>query len=121
MKIIIAGAHGSVGQRLVILALQSQSHHNVLGLDFSPHPAPSPYRGQPPLDYDIEEAKREGRYTFNQIDLREYEEVLGVMRKWIGAGGELLDGKGRGQDEVGLANLAGIRNPGDGVVRTHNT
>lgn len=117
MKIIIAGAHGSVGQRLVLLALKSPERHTVLGLDFSPHPAPSPYPGQPPLDYDIEEDKKDGRYTFGQIDLREYEEVAKVMKGWIAKSGR----EGGDVDEVGLANLAGIRNPGDGVVKTHNT
>lgn len=116
MKIIIAGAHGSVGQRLVHLALKSPECHTVLGLDFSPHPAPSPYLGQPPINYDVEEARKEGRYTFMQIDLKEYEDVVRVMETWIGNRvGEGVD------DGVGLANLAGIRNPSDGIVKTHNT
>lgn len=140
MKLIIAGAHGSVGQRLVLLALQSPAHHTLLGLDFSPDPAPSPYPsqlrstlpsvvgatddpGQPlPADYvrAVEEAKKEGRYAFERVDLREYEDVVRVLRSWIGNSD--ADGKGKGEDEeVGLATLAGIRNPGDGIVRTHNT
>lgn len=116
MKLIVAGAHGSVGQRLVLLALKSPEQHTVLGLDISPHLAPSPYRGQPPLDHDFEKAKEEGRYTFKQIDLGQYEEVLEVTKTWIG------NTVGEGvENEVGLANLAGMKNPGDGIVKTHNT
>lgn len=132
MKIIVAGAHGSIGQRLVRLALLSPDHHSVLGLDSAPHPLPSIYRHLIPpdtpddVDVDLEKEKKDGRYVFERADLREYEEIERVLRVWLGmsdkVGEEDLDPDkcGKGEGEVGLANLAGISHMGDGVARTHN-
>lgn len=109
MKVIVAGAHGSVGQRVVLRALQSSSQHTVLGIDSSSNPAPPYLQDHIPDAFNPESY---GRYKFVQLDLRDFVEVMGVLKDWIG---------GEDGNNIGLVNLAAIRNPGDGLVMSHNT
>ncbi|KAF8807054.1 NAD(P)-binding protein [Phlegmacium glaucopus] len=95
MKLVITGCNGSVGKRVVKLALEQGN--TVLGIDLTQQRA-----GNDPPQPRIYDDHPE--YTFAAADLRDFEVVL-----------KLLDG----YDAV--INLAAHRNPGDYKVATHNS
>ncbi|EJD06878.1 NAD-binding protein [Fomitiporia mediterranea MF3/22] len=93
MKIAVTGCNGRVGRRVVIHCLNEG--HSVVGVDFS----------DPPLDdVAVRRATEHEAFSFVKTDLREYDEVVKVLR---------------GCDAV--AHLAAFPNPGDGKVQTHNS
>ncbi|KAL0954837.1 hypothetical protein HGRIS_003781 [Hohenbuehelia grisea] len=91
MKIAITGCNGSVGQRVVVLALKLG--HTVLGIDLTE-------QGNEPEEI----GPYAEQFAFVQTDLSDYSCVL-----------ELL----RGHEAV--IHLAAIRYPADYVVKAHNT
>ncbi|KAF5359212.1 hypothetical protein D9756_003130 [Leucocoprinus leucothites] len=94
MKLVITSCNGSVGVRVVLLALKRG--HTVTGAD---HTSLSP-------ELSNLEKDQQDRFTFHQIDLKEYDRTL-----------ELLQNSGC----EAVVHLAAIRNPLDYKVQTHNS
>ncbi|KAF5344815.1 hypothetical protein D9756_011086 [Leucocoprinus leucothites] len=94
MKITVTGCNGRVGKRVVLLALKRG--HTVTGVD---HTAFSE-------DLHSLIKQYQQQFTFKQIDLQGYEAVLEALQI--------------AQAEA-VVHLAAIRDPGDYVVRTHNS
>ncbi|ESK98265.1 NAD(P)-binding protein [Moniliophthora roreri MCA 2997] len=91
MKIAITGSNGSVGKRVVALALKQ--NHLVLGIDIGPT------SNLPP---DAEGLK--SSFDYKSVDLRSYQDTLAAL-----------------QGCEAIIHLAGCPNPTDYVVNTHNT
>ncbi|KAJ3560298.1 hypothetical protein NP233_g10930 [Leucocoprinus birnbaumii] len=94
MKLVITGCNGSVGVRVVLLALKHG--HNVTGVD---HTSLSPDLSNFVKDYHA-------RFTFHQIDLKDYDRTLELLQN---------------SKCEAIVHLAAIRNPSDYKVQTHNT
>jgi nucleoside-diphosphate-sugar epimerase len=93
MNLVITGCNGSVGTRVVLLALKRG--HTVTGADNTDLSEELKGLVQPYQD----------RFTFHQEDLKDYDRTL-----------ELLQNSGC----QGVVHLAAIRNPLDYKVQTHN-
>ncbi|KAK7051079.1 hypothetical protein VNI00_005191 [Paramarasmius palmivorus] len=91
MKIAITGCNGSVGKRVVALALKR--NHLVLGIDIAPTSI---------LAADAEELR--SNFAYKSVDLRSYQDTLTALE---------------GSDAI--VNLAGQPNPGDYGAAAHNT
>ncbi|KAF5349086.1 hypothetical protein D9756_009533 [Leucocoprinus leucothites] len=94
MRITVTGCNGRVGKRVVLLALKRG--HTVTGVD---HTAFSE-------DLHSLIKQYQQQFTFKQVDLQGYEAVLEALQT--------------AQAEA-VVHLAAIRDPGDYVVRTHNS
>ena len=92
MRIAVTGCNGSVGQRVVIRALDDG--HSVLGLDA--HPVAID-------DISMRRSTEHEAFQFVQYDLRSFEGLLKHLE---------------GCDAV--VHLAAHRRPGDFLVQTHN-
>jgi nucleoside-diphosphate-sugar epimerase len=91
-RLAILGSSGSVGTRVVLLALKKG--YTVLAIDIVP-PTPDPDRDSNP------------NFRYVCVDLRDYEKVVGTLEEW------------RPCD--GVIQLAAKPGPGDFVVEAHNT
>jgi nucleoside-diphosphate-sugar epimerase len=92
MKLVITGCNGSIGKRVVKLALEQGN--TVLGIDVVQC-----------VENGLLQPGSDGlEYTFVEADLRDFDVVLKHLK---------------GYDAV--INLAAHRNPGDYKVVTHNT
>ena len=96
MKIVVTGSNGSVGKRVVLAALRHG--YSVVGIDVAEHPNIAE-------DSDVIKSDFEEHFLYVKTDLHDFEETLKVLRE-------------SGCD--GIVHLAGIRNPGDYLVTTHN-
>ncbi|KAL5486081.1 hypothetical protein ACEPAI_7125 [Sanghuangporus weigelae] len=93
MKIAVTGCNGRIGRHLVVHCLNEG--HAVVGIDHV----------DPILDeVAVRRAEEHEAYSFVKVDLREYDEVVRVLK---------------GCDAI--AHLAAYPNPGDYVWRTHNS
>jgi nucleoside-diphosphate-sugar epimerase len=98
MEIVVTGANGLIGRRVVLLALQQG--HTVRGLDSS-----STSKPVPPADAAADAyVQSHPQYTSTDIDLRDYDETLRALK---------------GAEAV--VHLAGIPQPNINVVEAHNT
>ncbi|KAF9446632.1 NAD(P)-binding protein [Macrolepiota fuliginosa MF-IS2] len=93
MKLAITGCNGSVGQRVVLLALKRG--HTVIGIDLVPT-----------SDELSTHTHQNDKFTFHQIDLKDYDRVLEILQ--------------RSASEA-VVHLAAFRNPTDYQVQTHNS
>ena len=93
MKIAVTGCNGSVGQRVSFLALKHG--HTIIGADCTPL---SPELYALVKDY-------EDRFTFNQVDLQDYDRTLELLQK---------------SECEAVIHLAAIQNPRDYKVQTHH-
>jgi nucleoside-diphosphate-sugar epimerase len=94
MKIAVTGCNGSVGSRVVRLALARG--YTVIGIDTA--------RSSSLVDQETSNTSPSGQYTFLEVDLTDYDAALRVLR---------------GCEAV--VQLAGIRHPLDYAVKAHNT
>uniref|UniRef100_A0A0W0FKF0 NAD-dependent epimerase/dehydratase domain-containing protein n=1 Tax=Moniliophthora roreri TaxID=221103 RepID=A0A0W0FKF0_MONRR len=101
MKIAITGSNGSVGKRVVALALKQ--NHLVLGIDIGPT------SNLPP---DAEGLK--SSFDYKSVDLRSYQDTLAALQ-----GCEAIIHLA-GLYQL-ILQLLGCPNPTDYVVNTHNT
>lgn len=92
MKIAVTGSNGSVGSRVVALALDRG--HQVTGIDHT----------EPPASEDA--TATNPNFTYVKADLRDYETTLDSLR---GAGAEAV------------VHLAAVPHPGDYAAVAHNT
>ena len=92
MKIAVTGCNGSIGTRVVLMALARG--YSIVGIDYTPMPDV--------LSDLLPEHK--GNFAFHQADLKDYAVVL-----------KLLEGCD------GIVHLAAMRTPGDYAVAAHNT
>ncbi|KAL0573408.1 hypothetical protein V5O48_008556 [Marasmius crinis-equi] len=90
MKIAVTGSNGSVGQRVVALALKKG--HDVVGINIGPTPT---------LASDCQQFQ--SNFTYKQVDITDYNDTL-----------DALNGR------EGVVHLAGHPNPKDYVVIAHN-
>lgn len=86
MKLAITGCNGRVGKRVVALALKRG--YTVVGIDHTPEPA---------------NATINPRFSFLQVDLRDYDQTLKALRGY-----------------EGVIQLAAFPNPGDYAAVVHN-
>jgi len=93
MKVVITGCNGSVGQRVSLLALKHG--HIIVGADHTPLPLE--------LCHLVKEYQ--DRFTFHQIDLKDYDHTLELLQK---------------SECQAVIHLAGIRTPSDYKVQTHH-
>lgn len=93
MKLLVTGSNGSVGQRVVRLALIRG--HIVTGVDITPLPE------------ELKEliGHKQDAFTFKQIDLTDYDRALEVLRT---------------SECEAVIHLAALHNPTDYGVQTHN-
>lgn len=89
MKLAITGCNGSVGKRIVLLALKRG--YTVFGLDLTP--------------LSDELAAHQDKFTFHQIDLKDYHRVLDILQN---------------SECEAVIHLAAFRDPTDYKVQTHN-
>lgn len=110
-NVAVTGSNGSVGHRVVLYLLRQGC--NVLGIDVTPLPDTLPELIRKQLGFQVfgPAADAPGRFAFKQIDLREWDAVLGCFKAGLGEGTRF--------DAV--VHLGAIRHPGDYVVETHNT
>ncbi|KAJ8072626.1 hypothetical protein AAF712_012158 [Marasmius tenuissimus] len=90
MKIAVTGSNGSVGKRVVALALKRG--HTVVGIDIGPTPA---------LSDDCREFQTRFRYA--QVDITDYNDTLKAL-----------------ESAEAVVHLAGHPNPKDYAVMAHN-
>lgn len=93
MKLLVTGCNGSVGQRVVRLALNRG--YIVTGVDLTPL--------SEQLKQLIEHKK--DTFTFHQIDLKDYDRVLEILQT---------------SNCEAVIHLAALRDPTDYKVQTHN-
>jgi nucleoside-diphosphate-sugar epimerase len=94
MKLLITGCNGSVGKRIVRLALNRG--YTVTGVDLT---TPSTE-----LDQLIPQDKKDS-FTYYQIDLSNYDRVLDILQT---------------SECEAVIHLAALRDPKDYKVQTHN-
>jgi nucleoside-diphosphate-sugar epimerase len=94
MKLLITGCNGSVGRRIVRLALNRG--YTVTGVDLT---TPSTE-----LDQLIPQDKKDS-FTYYQIDLSNYDRVLDILQT---------------SECEAVIHLAALRDPKDYKVQTHN-
>ena len=94
MKLVITGCNGSVGRRVVLLALKRG--YIVTGADYAT------------LSEELKSFVQDyqERFTYHQFDLKDYDRVIELF-------------KVSGCEAV--IHLAAIRDPSDYGVKTHNT
>lgn len=92
MRLVITGCNGRVGKRAVLLALKRG--HTVTGIDLTPC-----------SDELAGAIQQDQRFTFRQIDLKEYEHVLEALQT---------------SKCEAVVHLAAFPNPNDYKVVTHN-
>jgi nucleoside-diphosphate-sugar epimerase len=93
MKLLITGCNGSVGKRIVRLALNRG--YIVTGVDLTPL--------SDELNKLIEHKK--DSFTYHQIDLSDYDRVLEILQT---------------SECQAVIHLAALRDPKDYKVQTHN-
>jgi len=93
MKVVIFGALGDIGSATVPLALELG--HEVTAVDLREAP-----------DHILALGKTNQRFRYLQGDAQSFETVIKVMKE---------------SSCEGVVNLAGVRNPSDYLVNTHNT
>lgn len=108
VNVAVTGSNGSVGHRVVLYLLKQGC--SVLGIDVTPLPNALLDLIRKELGTQVFEPAP-GRFMFKQIDLRDWDAVLGCFK--AGFGGQL-------QFDA-VVHLGAIRDPGDYGVETHNT
>lgn len=96
MKIVITGCNGSVGKRVVLLSLKRG--YTVTGIDIKPLPEE--------LADTIQKNQYTERFLFRQVDLKEYDRALEVLRS---------------SECEAVIHLAIFPHPTDNPVEVHNT
>ncbi|KAF9446306.1 NAD(P)-binding protein [Macrolepiota fuliginosa MF-IS2] len=91
MKLVITGCNGSVGPRIVLLALKRG--HTVIGVDLTTVP-------------DELTTLQKDKFAFHQADLKDYDRALEILRS---------------SACEAVIHLAAFRDPTDYKVQTHNS
>jgi nucleoside-diphosphate-sugar epimerase len=95
MKLVVTGCNGRVGKRAVLLALKRG--YTVTGIDLTPF--------SDELASAIQQDQYSERFTFRQIDLKEYNPVFEALQT---------------SKCEAVVHLAAYPNPDDYKVVTHN-
>lgn len=120
MKIVVTGCNGSVGRRVVRLALSYG--YTVLGLDLVP-PTPTPASSTPTASVGSS-LPSSALYRFIQIDLKDYDKLIEVLSTFGGSSEHASSRTSDTGNKInigGLIHLAAIPTPMDFKVHSHNT